>query len=173
MNEFLKKKKEAKKELSKKLSFSAKKPLLGVFLEKELSKSEVEALKQVLEGTSSIGVEVIILADSNLDMFSAPHTIVLPYGRVNRKTLLNAVDISLGFSFNDIEEMLLHGIIPICHVRPEVQDYNPNKETGNSFVYHDQNHWSMFAALVRAIETFKFPYDWRHIVREGVNSARG
>ncbi|MFA5820788.1 MAG: hypothetical protein WC873_01635 [Candidatus Gracilibacteria bacterium] len=169
---FLKKKIEAKRDLAKKFSFSAKKPLLGVFLDHELSKKDEEKIKSVLEGTANIDVEVIVLSESNLDISSLPHTIFLPYGRINRQTLLDAVDIAISFPFNDVEEMLLHGVIPVCKHRPEVKNYNPNHETGNGFIYRGESAWSIFAALVRALETFKFPYDWKHIVRHGMESVK-
>ena len=95
----------------------------------------------------------------------------LPYGRANRKILLEASDMALSFKFSDVEEMLLNGTIPISPMRDEIKDYNPNHETGNGFIYQKSDRWCIFAALVRAIETFKFPYDWNNIVREGLRSV--
>lgn len=167
----IKKKREAKKMFASKFSFSAKRPLLGIILDNELSREEEGRLQNILEGTAHVDVQVVILADTNLDVCGIPHTIVVPYSRVNRKDLLEAADMSLGFSFSDVEEMLLNGTIPISSSRPEVSDYNPNRETGNSFIYKKSDHWSVFAALVRALETYKFPYDWKNIVRQGIRSA--
>jgi hypothetical protein len=59
-----------------------------------------------------------------------------------------------------------HGVIPITQkFLPQIEDYNPNTEKGNSFVYKELNKWDIFAAVVRAVETFKFPYDWKFIIR--------
>jgi len=44
-----------------------------------------------------------------------------------------------------------------------LENYNPVKETGNSFLY--ENSWEFFVALVRAVETYKFSYDWNQIVK--------
>ena len=85
---------------------------------------------------------------------------------------MSAADIALIFDFTDVEELLLNGVVPVSPARAEVEDYNPNKETGNSFVYKNKSAWGVFAALVRAIETFKFPYDWKHIVRQAVESVK-
>jgi hypothetical protein len=170
---FLNKKREAKKTLCKDLSFSRKKPLLGIFLDKEVPKEYEDKLNQIIRGAENMPVEVMILADTNLDILSNPHTIVLPYSRKNRKKLLEACDMALALEFNDVEEFLLNGIIPISCSRPEVKDYNPNKETGNSFIFHHEDPWCMFAAMVRALETFKFPYDWKQIVRTGLKIERG
>jgi hypothetical protein len=172
LDTLLDRKKEAKKDLSQKLSFSYKRPLLGIFLDKEMSKEEEGKIKNLLEGTAAINMEVIVLADSNVDAFSIPHVIFLPYGRANRKTLLEAADMALILPFNDVEEFMLNGIIPVSEKKDGLTDYNPNFETGNSFTYKENSSWGIFAALVRAMETFKFPFDWRNIVSEGVRSAR-
>ncbi len=58
------------------------------------------------------------------------------------------------------------GVVPVTTAFEEsIVDYNPNTESGNSFVYKSLNHWEIFAAIVRACETYKFPYDWKFIVR--------
>ena len=163
-------KKEAKEKLAKELSFSRKIPVLGIILDKELSKETEENVCKFLDGVSSTDVKVILLADSNVEALSLPEVIVMPYSRDNRQKLLVAADLALAFSFSDVEEMLMNGIIPISGLRPEISDYDPTHETGNSFVYKNETPWDIFAALVRARETFKFPYDWKHIVRQGIDS---
>jgi hypothetical protein len=58
------------------------------------------------------------------------------------------------------------GVVPITQkLDPSIIDYNPNTESGNAFVYKNANEWEVFAAVVRALETYKFPYDWKFIVR--------
>ena len=172
VGKLLEQKKEIKKELSKKLSFSRKKPLLGIILDHELSEESEQNIRMFLEAAAVIDTEVIVLADSNLENLSLPNIIYLPYSRKNRKMILEAIDIALVFDFSDVEEMLLNGVIPISSSREEVADYNPNHETGNGFIYKQENPWCIFAALVRARETFKFPYDWKHIVRQGMGSVK-
>lgn len=171
LDNFIKQKKEVKKFLAQKLGFNIKKPLLGIVLDKELTTKREETLQKILEGTAHVNVQVVILADTNLGVFALPHAVVLPYSRNNRKVLLQASDIALGFEFSDVEEMLLNGTIPVSPTRTGVCDYNPNHETGNSFIYKFDNHWCIFAALVRALETFKFPYDWNSIVRQGLETV--
>lgn len=170
VDDLLRHKKEVKKKLAKTLAFSNKKPLLGIFLDNELSTDMETAMKPLLEGLKAVDIEVVILADSNLEALEKNGNI-LPYGRKNRSNLLAAADMAMVFAFSDIEEMLLNGIIPVSSERPEISDYNPNRETGNSFIYKQNNHWCVFAAMIRAIETFKFPYDWKHIVRQGLLSS--
>ncbi|MBI4232565.1 hypothetical protein HY605_05005 [Candidatus Peregrinibacteria bacterium] len=172
IEEFIKQKHGAKKRIAENLGFSIKKVLLGVVLDKELSGNEVSALIETLEGAYEIGVQAVILTDMQIS--GLPEGVkLLDYSRVNRKELLEASDMTLCFAFSDVEEMFLHGTIPISVVRKELADYNPNRETGNSFIYRKSHKWSMFAALVRALETFKFPYDWKNLVRQGLESVFG
>jgi len=167
VDDLLKQKRGAKAEILKTLGLAGKKPLLGIFLDQELSDELEQQLVSILEGVRALDVDVVILADSNIDSLSKI-AIILPYDRKNRSKLLCASDMALVFDFSDVGEMLIHGAIPVTFERPEVADYNPNRETGNSFVYKNNDLWSMFAALVRARETFKFPYDWKHIVKQGL-----
>ncbi|MEK7673101.1 MAG: hypothetical protein AAB373_04410 [Patescibacteria group bacterium] len=171
LDNFLKQKRETKKQVAGKFNFSEKHPLLVIVLDKELSKKNEEYLKFLLDGTAHVNLQVVILADTNFEIFNTPHTIVLPYNRGNRNLLIQAADMALCFDFNDVEEMLLNGTIPISMPRGEIADYNPNRENGNSFVFKKENYWSIFATIVRALETFKFPYDWNHIIRQGLETV--
>ncbi len=171
IDECLQTKKEAKTMLSKTFKLSEKRPLLGVILDKDLTKAMEKQIGEILEGAAAIDVPAIVLADTNLDFLKKQKIAVMEYSRENRNTLLRAADIALSLPFNDIEEMLLNGTIPVTELRPEVTDYNPNKETGNAFVFKGKSTWDIFASLVRAIETYKFPYDWKHIIREGLRSV--
>ncbi len=171
VGQLLRQKKEAKKNMGKMFSFSSKKPLLGIFLDKELPQESEKKVSMFLQAVKVLDIEVALLADSNLASLSLPNVIYIPYSRLNRKSLLEAADMALTFEFTDVEEMLLNGVIPISPNRPEVKDYNPNIESGNGFIYKQEDPWCIFAALVRARETFKFPYDWKHIVRQGITAV--
>jgi hypothetical protein len=46
-----------------------------------------------------------------------------------------------------------------------VQAFDPVDEKGNGFVYTTSDPWSLYAALVRASETYKFPYDWGVVLK--------
>jgi hypothetical protein len=152
-------KRKAKKYLADTFSFPVKNPLIGVFLEKDLSKEQSETLDQILTACKALEIEIVVLGKN------------LPYNRKNRSLLLDGADAALTFEFNDVQEMLLHGTIPVSGERSEVKDYNPNHETGNAFLFKDENVWHIFASIVRALETFKFPYDWRNIIRHGLDSV--
>ena len=154
-------KRKAKKELLNNLSIKEKTPILGIILEKELNEEDEETLSHLLQGFKNTEIEVVILGDEKFKKNSH----LLSYTQKNRKLLLEGSDMALSFSFNDVQEMLVNGTVPISLKRPEIQNYNPNKESGNGFVFNLMNPWSIFAASIRALETYKFPYDWKNIVR--------
>ena len=56
--------------------------------------------------------------------------------------------------------------VPIMPPVTGFADYNPKKESGNAFLYEAGSSWSLFSAIVRAVETYKLPYDWYGIVRD-------
>lgn len=67
---------------------------------------------------------------------------------------------------------LKYGAVPVV---PESEtrnallgDYDPVREKGAGFVYADASVWSLFAAIVRAVETYKLPYDWKGVQRNGM-----
>lgn len=100
---------------------------------------------------------------------------ILPDSDVTLRKMLAASDMTLFFSSPDIEnrEMALrYGVVPVSIESEGLEDYNPVQETGNAFLYEKPTRWQCFASLVRALETFKFPYDWRTIQRHAMESAK-
>ena len=49
-----------------------------------------------------------------------------------------------------------------------LKNYDPNQEQGDAFIFEKQNVWHAFGGIVRALETFRFPFDWRTIQRHGM-----
>ncbi len=93
---------------------------------------------------------------------------------VHIRHMLAGSDIAVFFSTNNDEEMLenclRYGVIPVSLPMESLENYNPVQESGNAFVYEDPSHWMCFASLVRALETFKFPFDWRTIQRHAMDA---
>ena len=46
-----------------------------------------------------------------------------------------------------------------------VTPFDPVAEKGNGFAFNLSDPWSLYVALVRATETYKFPYDWGNMVK--------
>lgn len=86
----------------------------------------------------------------------------------NKRKIYAACDIYLTTASTEeckeeIEKAMNYGAVPICPPNDLVSNYNGAKEEGDGFVYTENSPWSFFASFIRAIENFKFPYDWRTI----------
>lgn len=172
VKDLLKQKKETKKALAKTLGFAGGKPLVVIVVEGEIAADVQAEIGAILEAAGHIEACVAVLNDGEpIVKGKMSNVIEVPYNRENRRQVMEAADMAITFDFNDVEEMMLNGVVPISGARKEVSDYDANSEKGNSFIYKTPNRWAVFAALVRALETHKFPYDWANIVRVGVKSV--
>lgn len=90
------------------------------------------------------------------------------------RKMLAASDIALFFTKPenaDVEHALQYGVVPVSPAHEVLDNYNPVQETGNAFVFDKLTQWHCFASLVRALENFKFPYDWRLIQRHAMETV--
>ncbi len=92
-----------------------------------------------------------------------------------RRKMYASSDISLFFAPDDAElgHCLAYGAVPISPEQDLLADYNPVQESGNAFIANPHTPWNWFAALVRATETYKLPYDWRTIQKHCMESMNG
>jgi starch synthase len=67
-----------------------------------------------------------------------------------------------------------YGSVPIVRatggLADTVQDYDPRTGQGTGFVFKPYDRWALFAAIVRAVETFKHREVWRQIQLRGMNT---
>lgn len=148
-------------------------PLLVIFAPKNEELKDM--LFQLLEGSLVLPSKVIVVSDSEPEDFTKHPTGKITWintegGRNAPKIdqYLLAADMALIFEehVNDLKNIMTEGAVIIGHEKsPLLENYHPNEETGNSFTYSETNPWSIFMALVRAHETYRFPYDWGNIVR--------
>ncbi len=132
-----------------------KTPTLLITIPKNKTIEGEEALRKLREGLDHLDINVVETKQLTQSTLLKAHMVVLFQ---NDETLLK-----LAWEA---------GVVPI--VRPfndTIVDYNPNTESGNSFIYEEDNYWAIFAAIVRARETYKFPYDWKFIIRSCKRSA--
>lgn len=168
-------KKAAKEELFKKSYSGAdiKTPLLLIYGPSK--DKEDKLLLELLEGVSVLPVKVIIV-DDNIPA----DTVTKPSGQITwvntedgrnaakLEKYLEAADMALVFDedHENLSKIMQKGTIIIGHeISPLLENYHPNDETGNAFTFKSYNPWEMFRAIVRATETYRFPYDWENIVR--------
>ena len=68
-----------------------------------------------------------------------------------------------------LQDFLEKGVVPIIHKKNTLssllKDFNPIKWEGNAFLYEENNKWSVYAALVKYLENYKFPYDNKNLVK--------
>ena len=139
------------------------------------SGKERELLFQLLEGLAVLPCEVVVVDDDepsdDLKRPSGKFTWVNNRGAQaehDTEQYLLCADMALVFDedHNMLNRLMGHGVVIVGHdSSPFLQNYHPNEETGNSFTFAHWNPWDMFRAVVRACETYRFPYDWGNIVR--------
>ncbi len=163
-------KEKAKDELFGEFEFAFNNPVLIVF--QPTDKKMKKKFYELLEGIFVLPVFVVIISED-----SPPDSDSLPVGRMTwlnpnvDKELVDkyilASDMGLVFSehMDLIRKLIENGVVVIGHDKsPFLQDYDPNHETGNAFTFESYNLWEIFRGIVRAIEVFRFPYDWKHIL---------
>lgn len=143
-----------------------------------------QVLKAVLPGLLTQSMELLILGKGNKEygaLFTElqkehGHRIaILPASEASVHKILAASDIAVFLAGVDnspeVQACLSYGVIPVAPETSSLENYDPVQERGTGFLYApgktaDQTAWSAFAALARALETFKFPFDWRTIQRQ-------
>lgn len=124
-------------------------PVIYVYL-KDVRESVKKILGNLLEGLAHLDLKVIFDEEEPLETALEKANMLLILNQ-DKKMLKKAWE---------------NGIVTITDkFADEIADYNPNNETGNSFTFENLNEWEVFAAIVRALETYKFPYDWKFISR--------
>lgn len=168
VDETIAQKTDIKKRLLKKIgkTFSSSRPLISIVMDGEFSKEDFQILRFFNEGVKDLGADFVILSESAFDGLS--NFDFIEYNLGNRELIFEASDLMIAFDFNDIEEMMMQGCVPVCKKREEAENYNAQNEKGNAFVYKNTNAFSLFEACVRAIESYKFPWDFKHIIKSGI-----
>lgn len=73
---------------------------------------------------------------------------------------------------SELKLVVQKGLVPLIHKDYGTlgfEAFHPVEEIGNSFLFNDWNSWEVFAALVRCMENYQFPYDWKNIVHSVKN----
>lgn len=69
-------------------------------------------------------------------------------------------------------EAMRYGAVPIVRkvggLADSVEDVDPDRDTGTGFVFNDYTHYALYGAVVRALETFRYPKVWENIVRRAM-----
>lgn len=140
----------------------------------------------ILPGLSDMGFQVIIRGNASHEFKNVVEAFVNDHPSlcaiINEEDYKDAYEVSdvlLTFSSDkktqsEVLYSLSKGVIPIVvHDFPlkQLENYNPNLESGNSFMYYKNTPWAVFATLIRAYENYRFPYDWKNICKSAVASS--
>lgn len=143
-----------------------------------------QVLRAMLPGLLTQSLDLLIFGKGNKEygaLFTElqkrhGHRIaILPASEAASHAMIAAADIAL-FLANvervaEVRMCLAYGVVPIAPECENLENYDPVQEHGTAFTYSpaptpDVTAWAAFAALSRALETFKFPYDWKTIQRQ-------
>lgn len=131
----------------------------------------------VLPGILALPIELLICgkrvakfgkAVSHLITQASHRIAIVPYENTAAQKMYAAADMVLFLAKPlpaELSLCLQCGTIPIAPAVDTLENYNPNQERGCAFLYETPSPWQCFAALVRALETYRFPFDWRNIQR--------
>jgi glycogen synthase len=142
--------------------------------------------EEVLPGILALPIELLVLGrgsstyGSLFTKLSKDHkhrVHIVADAQDAQNAMLAAADMALFLSTStpsaDLIECLRSGVVPVCPPTSLTEDYNPVQESGNAFHIETPTKWHAFSSLVRAVETHKFPFDWRTIQKHAVESVRG
>lgn len=140
-------------------------------------KNGAKIIEEAIKGILELDVQVLVLwigsikyqklfaeiEEQNKDKIQ-----ILENSELNKRKIYAASNISLIFNKSsnnmlELKNLLAYGVVPVALEDPILTDYNPITESGNAFIFSKENKWLFFAAIVRAIENFKFTYDWQNI----------
>ena len=155
------------------VSGSHRTPLVMIFPTKDRANHEL--VYKLLEGLLVLPIQVVVVTEEEAgENFKKHGGKILWFNPENGRnapvlqTWIEACDMAVVFDEKQstLNALFEKGVVVVGHAKsPLLENYNAIVETGNSFTYTEKNTWGVFAALVRACETFHFPYDWEHLIR--------
>ncbi|MBI5415072.1 hypothetical protein HZA38_06200 [Candidatus Peregrinibacteria bacterium] len=165
-----------------------KKTLLLGFSLPLTEKNGANVLSEILPGIEALGIQIAFLGIgteryqgivTTFAKENETHAVILENTDENIRKLNAGCDAMLFFSRNEENATALHnalsyGVVPIAdkyHFPEILRDYNPNQEYGNSFLFESPEKWKVFATVVRTMENYRFPYDWKSIAREAMEKS--
>ncbi len=174
-----------KEEFQKEFSLIPEKKTLLLGITTELTDNNgFELLEDLLAGIENLDIQLAIKGVGTAKFqqlivdFADKHqgkVTVLEDNEDNLRKLYAAADAVVFFTLNketeqEIANALSYGVVPIAPaLKGVLDDYNPNQESGNAFIFKEGSIWSAYEALVRANENYRFPYDWKTICKNAIS----
>ncbi len=143
-----------------------------------------ELLKELVPGLMGMDLQLIILGKGSASFGTyftelakkyGHRVAILPNNEKGMEKMMAAADMSLFLkdpsNTPELTLSLQYGTVPVAVETSALANYNPNQESGDSFTFNKEDVWHAFAAVVRAMETFRFPYDWKTIQKNAMEKA--
>jgi glycogen synthase len=140
--------------------------------------------KDLLPGLLSLPIEILVIGKGSQEYGSlfteltnkhGHRMYIVPDTKGDRAKMYAASDMALFLTdpsnTPEVADCLANGAIPIAPNCKALSNYNPVQESGNSFIFDETDVWHAFAAIVRAVETHRFPFDWRTIQKHCMGSV--
>jgi len=137
--------------------------------------NKADLFLSVAEALCELGHEVVVLAQGEEAALKQAFVLADQYPHLfrvledlpqNRESLLSTVDV-LVFpvepSKDQKQECIESGVIPVLPKTPGFENFEPDLEKGNSFVFQKNQIWHVLNAVIRASENHKFSYDWQQL----------
>ncbi|KKP37816.1 MAG: hypothetical protein UR28_C0026G0022 [Candidatus Peregrinibacteria bacterium GW2011_GWF2_33_10] len=125
-------------------------------------------LQELVAGMQTLPVEINMIVDQNLGKMGKVQIISqssLPEDVLENKDIY--ISLNPNLPVNELKLISQKGLVPLLHSNFQSLGFAPFmavEEAGNSFLFENWNNWEVFAALVRCLENYQFPYDWSNIV---------
>ncbi|MDP2691890.1 MAG: hypothetical protein U1C97_01025 [Candidatus Gracilibacteria bacterium] len=128
-------------------------------------------LNQIIDGIASIGIQLILVQPREEETLKQcldwqqkhPESIKVVTPQEADETIYD-MEILEDVTVDKLKELRDRQLVPVAE-SGKVEPFDPIEERGNGFLFQKGNPWSLLVELVRAKETYRFPYDWRNVVR--------
>lgn len=140
-------------------------------------KNNIEILQDIMNGLIEQSIQLVLmgignqkyqeyftkLADKNPEKIT-----IVDDNEENKRKVYAASDMFLMLSENkevtdEVKNAMRYGVVPISPDTNFTENYDAIQEKGNAFIYKKGSPWNFFATIIKSMENFKFPYDWKNI----------
>lgn len=140
-----------------------------------VSEHHAEHFLRSVEALCELGIPVLALAEGDAESqkicfelskaYPTMFTLLESVNR-NRSTILKQSEVLVFPSAPSdalLKEIIEAEIVPVMPKRKGFENFDPQAEKGNAFLYEEGNFWKFLSAILRASENFKFEYDWENL----------
>ena len=127
--------------------------------------NDEKLLIEFIESLSVLNANFIITSELKQE---TPENVVITK-EINNKNTIWFDFIICDDKIDGLSEYLREWVVPIIsensHMSSILKEFNPVKNTWNSFLYKEDNKWSIFYSLIRYLENSKFPFDNKNLIK--------